>query len=392
MKASIAVLFLVTFIMPAAMAQIKIPGKDKLDNAKKAVNKKTEVKAPDVSIGQSNVPSGNAGGSENSTAANQTSSMSNKKNLTPFQNENAQSGFKDEKGEVVIAAQYERVHPFSEGLARVRKGGLWGYIDEDGKTMIEIKFDEAKDFSGGLAQVRLRSKEYLINYSGQDFMETVQTFQISGIQGIIAIKVNNKWGLMEEATGKQLAPCKYEKIAYFAEGRDLCWVVLNNLVGFIDKTGKEVIPPKYNATNVFYEGICAVNLGAKATLNQAPSGGKWGYIDMTGKEIVPLKYDDVSSWFNQGLARVKLNGNWGAIDKTGKVMVPIQYDGMDEFSSRGEAITSIKLDDKYGFVNSMGKEIFPCKSEKKTIWVDYRGSVVVNGRAYWVDANGDEIK
>ena len=28
--------------------------------------------------------------------------MSNKKNLTPFQNENAQSGFKDENGEVVI--------------------------------------------------------------------------------------------------------------------------------------------------------------------------------------------------------------------------------------------------------------------------------------------------
>jgi len=33
----------------------------------------------------------------------------------------------------------------------------------------------------------------------------------------------------------------------------------------------------------------------------------------------------------------------------------------------------------------------PCL-KKKTIWSDYRGSVVVNGRAYWIDANGDEIK
>jgi hypothetical protein len=342
--------------------------------------------------GGGTVKSGNTVFSENNTAANPTPIMSNKKNLTPFQNENAQSGFKDEKGEVVIAAQYDRVHPFSEGLARVRKEGLWGYIDEDGRAVIEIQFDEAKDFSGGLAQVRLRAKEYLIDYNGQDFMETVQTTQFSGIRGIMAIKVNNKWGLIEEATGKQLAPCKYEKIAYFAEGRDLCWVVLNNLVGFVDKTGKEAIAPKYNATNQFYEGICAVNLGATATLNQSPAGGKWGYIDMTGKEIVPPKYDEVSTWFNQGFALVKLNGNWGAIDKTGKVIVPIHYDGMDEFPSRGEAIASVKLDGKYGFVNSMGKEIFPCKSEKKTIWSDYRGSVVVNGRAYWIDANGDEIK
>jgi hypothetical protein len=204
--------------------------------------------------------------------------------------------------------------------------------------------------------------------------------------------VNNKWGLIEQATGKPLAPCKYEKIAYFAEGRDLCWVVLNNLVGFIDKTGKEVIPPKYHATNQFYEGICAVNLGATASLNQSPTGGKWGYIDMTGKEIVPPKYDEVSTWFNQGLALVKLNGNWGAIDKTGKVIVPIQYDEMDEFPSRGEAIATVKLDGKYGFVNRMGKEIFPCQSERKALWNDYRGSVVVNGRAYWIDANGDEIK
>lgn len=386
MKTNIAILLLFTLIAPSAIAQIKLPGKDKLDNVKKTAERKPEVKAPEVNTSGSNASSGN------NTAANPTPVMKNKKNLTPFQNENAQSGFKDEKGEVVIAAQYDRVYPFSEGLARVRKGGLWGYIDEDGKTVIEIQFDEAKDFSDGLAQVRLRAKEYLINYKGQDFMETVQTFQFSGIQGIMAIKVNDKWGLIEEATGKQLAPCKYEKIAYFAEGRDLCWVVLNNLVGFVDKTGKEVIAPKYNATNHFYEGICAVNLGARATLNQSPAGGKWGYIDMTGKEIVPPKYDEVSTWFNQGLARVKLNGNWGAIDKTGKVIVPIQYDEMGEFPSRGEAIASVKLNGKYGFVNGNGKEIFPCKSENKTIWSDYRGSVVVNGRAYWVDANGDEIK
>ncbi len=387
MKPKIAVLLMFILMAGTVSAQIKLPGKEKLNTLKKTADQKTELKVPD-----GNNVSSATNLSENNESANPTPIMKNKKNLTVFQSENAQSGFKDEKGEVVIAAQYDRAYPFKEGLARVRKGGLWGYIDEDGKVVIEIKFDEAKDFSDGFAPVRLGAKEYIINYSGQDFMETVQTFQFSGIKGIMAVMVNNKWGLIEEATGKQLTPFKYEKIAYFAEGRELCWVVQNNLVGFVDKTGKEVIPPKYNATNHFYDGICAVNLGARATLNQSPSGGKWGYIDITGKEVTPIKYDEVTTWFNQGLAPVKLNGNWGAVDKTGKVVVPIQYDAVGEFPSRGEAIASVMLDGKYGFVNSAGKEIFPCKSEKKTIWSDYRGSVVVNGRAYWVDANGEEIK
>lgn len=45
--------------------------------------------------------------SEDNATTNPTPIMSNKKNLTPFQNENAQSGFNKEKDEVVITAQYE---------------------------------------------------------------------------------------------------------------------------------------------------------------------------------------------------------------------------------------------------------------------------------------------
>jgi hypothetical protein len=40
-------------------------------------------------------------------------------------------------------------------------------------------------------------------------------------------------------------------------------------------------------------------------------------IDKTGKEIIPLKYDDAGN-FSGGLAAVKLNGNKFYIDKTGK--------------------------------------------------------------------------
>ncbi|MDR3245746.1 MAG: WG repeat-containing protein [Prevotellaceae bacterium] len=43
-------------------------------------------------------------------------------------------------------------------------------------------------------------------------------------------------------------------------------------------------------------------------------------MDKTGKEVIPLKYDYVSS-FEEGLAKVELNGKWGSIDQTGKKVI-----------------------------------------------------------------------
>ncbi|MCX7985750.1 MAG: WG repeat-containing protein [Bacteroidales bacterium] len=39
-------------------------------------------------------------------------------------------------------------------------------------------------------------------------------------------------------------------------------------------------------------------------------------MDKSGKEVIPLKYDD-AGYFSEGLARVKLNDKWGYIDKNG---------------------------------------------------------------------------
>ena len=55
--------------------------------------------------------------------------------------------------------------------------------------------------------------------------------------------------------------------------------------------------------------------------------GKWGFIDKSGKEVIPCVYD--YAWgFSDGLAVVELNGKWGFIDKAGKQLVPCVYDNV----------------------------------------------------------------
>jgi hypothetical protein len=41
-------------------------------------------------------------------------------------------------------------------------------------------------------------------------------------------------------------------------------------------------------------------------------GYKWGYIDKTGKTVVPFEYDYTQS-FSEGLAWVQKDGKWGIL-------------------------------------------------------------------------------
>ena len=57
--------------------------------------------------------------------------------------------------------------------------------------------------------------------------------------------------------------------------------------------------------------------------------GKWGFIDETGREICPCKYETIGG-FEEGFAHVELNGKWGYIDETGREVVPCKYNWVDD--------------------------------------------------------------
>lgn len=96
----------------------------------------------------------------------------------------------------------------------------------------------------------------------------------------------------------------------FREG--LARVYLNENMGFIDKTGKPVIPPKFRdfddkGPSEFYEGLAAVSL---------PSG-RSGYINQAGRMVVAARFG-IACPFVGGIALVFERGRIGYIDRTGK--------------------------------------------------------------------------
>jgi hypothetical protein len=209
-------------------------------------------------------------------------------------------GFINKKGSYIVPCKYDFIFNFKDGFAMVNvggfndghfgiDGGLWGYINKEGKEVVKPIYTFLSSFSGGLAIIKSYGKYGFINTSGIEVIKPIYLYANDFAEGMAKV-----------ALGTQEMP-KY---------------------GFIDKTGKEIVAVKYDDANNFSEGLAAINIGGKwehaSRYSQAMEmiGGKWGYVDKTGKIVIPCKYEKAGD-FKKGKATVELNGQTFSIDKNG---------------------------------------------------------------------------
>ncbi|MGQ9896475.1 MAG: WG repeat-containing protein, partial [Acidobacteriota bacterium] len=76
-------------------------------------------------------------------------------------------GYIDNTGNMVIPPQFEDAEDFSEGLAAVKIGNLYGYIDRTGKLVIPAQFSHTHRFMGGVAQVVINKRTGYIDRTGR---------------------------------------------------------------------------------------------------------------------------------------------------------------------------------------------------------------------------------
>ena len=80
-------------------------------------------------------------------------------------------GFTNEKGELVVACQYEDAFSFSDDLAAVKYAGKWVYINRYGTMVIEPQFAQGFPF----LEVRALVSDELGNYRILELMYYRQT-------------------------------------------------------------------------------------------------------------------------------------------------------------------------------------------------------------------------
>jgi len=116
--------------------------------------------------------------------------------------------------------------------------------------------------------------------------------------------------------------------------------------GYIDKTGRFIIQPQpYPFTlGRFSDGLAQVEI---------KSGGKtlWGYANKTGRTVIPAKFD-YAGIFSEGLARVKIGTKWGYINKTGDIAIKLTFDQAGNFSN---GLVPVVAGGQLSFINRNGQ-------------------------------------
>ena len=112
-----------------------------------------------------------------------------------------------------------------------------------------------------------------------------------------------------------------------------------------------VIPPQYDAVSAdFSERLAAVEVD-----------GKVGYIDVYNRFIIEPQYQPVKKLegFNLGLSTVKIGEKYGFINKKGETIIPAQYDYAENFNDN--MLATIKMEGKFGAIDLFGNIVVPCK-------------------------------
>lgn len=103
--------------------------------------------------------------------------------------------------------------------------------------------------------------------------------------------------------------------------------------GFMDKNGRVVISPQFEALGTFHDGAA-----------WAKQNGKWGIINRKGKFTLSPQFDDVrefegntawvigecKAWVIYDCER----GKWGLVDTKGNILIQPVYDGVDSYESK----------------------------------------------------------
>lgn len=299
-------------------------------------------------------------------------------------------GFANEKGEMIIPAQYEKVYSFSpsgyatvydkkqrqyifidikgqkleteiasfkindgfgfnvegfiDDLIAIKVGDKWGYLNSSGKLAIPAKYDDANEFNGGYATAKSGLNFVVLNKSGNEtIIEGNGTIDVKKFsEGLAPYRDANKLFGFVDTNGKIAIKAQFESVGYFSDG--LAWAkTVGKQLGYINKTGEFVIQPLYAAGKEFDSST-----GLARIKN---FDGRWAYVNKAGD----VSYiNDTETWgdFSEGLSDGSKDGKKGFYDPSGKWIITPQFDGVRDFKN---GYAAAKVGKKWGMIDKTGK-------------------------------------
>lgn len=318
--------------------------------------------------------------------------------------------------ETIIENEYQSIHyDATNKLFVVKKSKKYGVVNIEGKVIVPIQYQEiditgiyiyAKDNQG-------ETKVYNTNGGQENIDANIAILDTMSEKYKIKIinEEGTKYGVIDK-TGKQLIEPKYNYIEYLY---DNYFIVSseNGKLGILDDKGDIKVETNHDSlqkiqntgliqatlaedkiTKIYsksIEKICEMKdavIEVKDNYIKVNNELETKYFDKEGKE---LKNTEIYP-NNKLFLKVKDN-QYGFVDKSGKLVIEYKYDKAYEFNSYGFA--TIKKDGKWGAINEQGQEIVPptyeTNEQKELSFIgEYYQVTYGFGEFYYTNANEHE--
>jgi hypothetical protein len=214
---------------------------------------------------------------------------------------------------------------------------------------------------------------------------------------LFPVCVSGRWGYID-TTGRMVIPPRFENASSFSRG--LAPVKRKDRWGFIDTKGKWIIEPRYKYAFCFGEG----GLG----LVDMEDGGR-AFIDRTGRTAIRFSEGERPNGFAEGLCSVApsvpladisfIRADGKSIEKPA-ASLPRKVWFMDIHGERAfseefdyawlfrEGLSAVKVADQYGFIDRTGKFVISPRYENAAFFSEGIACVRQNGRDRYIDRDG----
>ena len=333
-------------------------------------------------------------------------------NIVPYLTKNNKYIFVDSETLVpAFNGEYDSTDGFVGSFAKVEVSNKYGLIDKKGNTLLPIEFNEKelgyelldqnyvliyelKNNSYNVRCFQVNDFKEIFTFTGKEMIQNQLKFEtyknnlliysrksqnIYGLYSldtgwkiplysnkfeeieifrmfenekysnqIIAVKQNNKWGIL--SLDKLEANAIFDEIKVI--GDNLFKVKKENLWAVMDIEQNLLTDFMFSDIDSFFSNRCAVKLS-----------DKWGFIDSKSKLIIPAIYDDYK-WFENGLAAVakkrRVDGfennkvlknfieelKWGVIDEFNNVKIEFLYNSAPVFRDKEFIIVNKVIDNE----------------------------------------------
>lgn len=250
---------------------------------------------------------------------------------------NGKVGYLKRDGSYLVEPIYDSSYKdLTESYYHTKNGELWGLVLEDG-TVIPPKYSSPIRFYGDYGIATIDNQYVYMDKNGRELTQTRFDWAEPFRDGVARVGVNLKHRYLKK--DGQLLPGAYDAAYDFSDGYGL--VYSDGKYRFIDQNGNHAFNQlSFIIAKPFSGGLAPV-MG---------NNGKWGYIDTSGKLVIPHQYD-MAFGFAAKIAPVRLSQKYGYIDRTGKWVIEPSFEMVDDFQ---DGVSNAWRNGKFGYVDENG--------------------------------------